>query len=199
MSNLSDATIGKFFTRKAFRARLRACMLAPYWDGLVSWMTQRGHPQRETYHTIRHGLRLAEFAAQEEGIADPALLSEPLAARYEATRAGYRRTQREIRLCLRRLLTFLREQGIVPAAQLPAVQPCPPVSTEYLRHLAEHRGIGAKRIALHRLHVVPFLQALDLSEEGDCAGAVDAAVVSAFVTTHAERLSRHQRKSMCAA
>lgn len=193
------ATIDRFFSRQRFRARLGACMLAPYWDDLAAWLTQRGHPDREIYHTIRFGLRFAECVVEEEGVHDPALLTEALIARHEARYAGRARVQREFRIYLRRLLAFLRERGIAAAAPLPQAEHSSPVLHEYVCHLAQHRGIGEKSIARHRLHVLPFLEAVQACETRHFAHSVDANAVCAFVTARAQTLCRHQRKSMCAA
>lgn len=198
MADDSPAAIHRFFRRQRFRDRLAACMLVPCWDDLASWMAQRGHAEREIYHTIRQALRFADYAVEVEGVDSPGLLSDALLARHERRHAGQAGVQREIRQYGRRLLTFLRHQGIVPAPQPPAASWSSPVLDEYMDHLARHRGIGERSIRLHRLHVVSFLKALGAGAAPDVAG-LDAAVVYAFVSARAARLSRHQRKSMCTA
>jgi integrase/recombinase XerD len=196
----SDTTIERLFKRRGFRARLLECMLAPYWGDLAAWMAERGHPQRQIYETIRLSLRLAEYAARVDGLTDPALLTGGLIVRYGATMTGHRRLQQDSRLCQWRLLTFLRERGIVRPEQPPSVEPCSQVLTDYLNHLAEHRGLGKKSIAAHRKHVALALEAFGLSEDGAAAApSVDAAAVFDHVMARAPSLSRSERKAMCAA
>lgn len=192
----SASAIEKYFKRRRFRARLSACMLAPYLDDLTAWLTERGRPQGAIYETLRNALRLAEFAVRE-GICDPTLLTDDLVDRLLVGVAGQPRLHKEVRLSLRRVMAFLRERGVVPAPRSSPVEPDPPLIAEYLRYLRDHRGIGESRVQLHRRHVSAFVEAIEGA--GKSISQLDAAGIFRFVTTRAQGMSRSQRKSMCAA
>jgi len=195
----SASAVDEYFKRGRFRARLRACMFEPFWDELVAWMRGQGYPRGTVYETIRHALRLAEFAEQE-GVREPALITDELVERHQAVWADHPRTQRSSRICLRRMMTFLRKLRLVRARQGAAAVPGPPLLREYLRYLAEHRGIGDRQIREHRRQVQPFLEALGVRDE--CGGAVahlNASDIFRFVTSRGERLGRAGRKTMCTA
>ena len=193
----STSVIDEYFRRKGFRARLRTCVLAPHWDELVSWMAGQGYPRGTVYETIRLALRLAEFAEQE-GVRDLALLSDELVERHLADWADAPRVRRDSRSCVRRVMALLRELGIVPRP------PPPPTASsgllgEYLRYLAEHRGITSSQIDKHRLQICAFLEAMAGDDELEAVARLDAGDIFGFVTARSKRLSRSGRKSMCAA
>lgn len=194
----SVSAVDDYFKRSGFRAQLRACMFEPFWDKLIAWMRGQGYPWRTVYDTIRHALRLAEFA-EGEGVGVPALLTDDLVRRHQAAWADRPRKQRDSRLCLRRVMAFLRETGIVPALQRPAAAPDPPMLREYLHYLAEHRGITCGQIRKHRLQVSAFLEALGDRGGQESITQLDAREVFRFVTSRSKQLGHSGRKSMCAA
>jgi len=173
-------------------------MFEPYWDDLVAWMKVQGYPRRSVYETMRHALRLAEFA-EEGGVHEPALLTDELVYHHQAAYADRPRVQRDSRLCLGRLMSFLREQNVVPACRRSSAAPCSPLLREYLRYLAEHRGITDRRIQEHRLQVSAFLEALRGDDERTAIAQLDAGDVFHFVSSRSKHLSRPGRRSMCAA
>jgi len=173
-------------------------MFEPYWDELVAWMKGQGYPRNTIYETLRHALWLAEFA-EEEGVREPALLTDELVHRHQASLADRPRAQRDSRLCVRRVMAFLRERGVVPIPQRSAAAAGPPLLRKYVRYLAEHRGITDHHIRKHGRQVRAFLEALGDRGEQESVGQLDASEVFRFVTTHSQQLTRSGRKSMCAA
>ena len=201
MHDSQDSTVtlsaDAYFKRSGFRARVRACMLAPHLDELVVWMTARGHPPNSIYTALRNALRLAEFA-EEEGVREPALLTDDLVGRLLTGVEGQPRLHKERRLSCRLTMEFLREQAIVPAAAMPPSESGPYLLSEYLRYLVNHRGVGTRHALRHRAHVSKFVQFV-LGDDVESVGSLEAAGVFRFVTTYAQELSRAQRKLMCAA
>lgn len=186
-----------YFLRNGFRTRLRACLLAPHWAHLIEAMRGRGYSRHVIYTTIHHALWFTEFAAAR-GIDDVGGLTHELVARYHDTRPQHPRMAAESRRCLWRVMVWLQEQGVFPAER---VSPAPASSAllgEYLRFLADHRGIGVRRIDRHRVHVRAFLESLGPAATFPFAG-LDAGAISRFVTARAAALGRSERKSMCAA
>jgi len=189
--------VNAYFIRMGFRARLRACLLAPYWDDLIETMCGRGYSRHVIYATIHHALWFAEFAATR-GVGDARGLTDELVIRYHGTCPQHPRMAAESRRYLRWVMGFLRAGGILPAVRAAPVTASLPLLDEYLRFLADHRGIGVRRIERHRVHVQAFLESLGPPDTVIPAG-LDAGAVFRFITTRAPALGRSERKSMCAA
>lgn len=196
-TDIRKTGVDGYFIRKGFRARLRACLLAPHWDDLIEAMRGRGYSRHVIYVTIHHALWFAEFAA-DRGIGEPRGLTDELVARYHDTRPQHPRMARESRRCLGHVMAFLREQGILAAERASPTTARPALLGEYLRFLADHRGIGVRRVDRHRVHVRAFLESFGSPATFTPAG-LDAGAISRFVTAHAAALGRSERKSMCAA
>jgi integrase/recombinase XerD len=194
-THLCSDSIENYFGRRGFRARLQACMLAPHWDELAAWLVARGHPDRQVYETLRHGLRLAEFA-DSLGIHGPGLLTGDLVDRCLADVSGQPRLHRDRRLCVLRVMAFLRERGLSPVPPSPE-EPNKPLVAEYLHYLREHRGTGEESVQRHRRHVCAFVDAVE-GKDGSTR-QLDADRIFRFVTKRAQGMSRSQRKAMCAA
>lgn len=178
---------------KRIRLGLASSLLAPYWDGLARRMFEQGYG----WHSVRRTIEIAKpFAAyaQLQGVYDAGELTEDLVERYLKVRR-----LRESPWCLRRLLSFLRERGILRTGSDSQDTPRHELLDEYLRFLLEHRGISTGRIDEHRRHAGAFLEALGESAERSTIGKLDVSTVFRFVTDRAATLTRSQRKAMCAA
>ena len=175
--------------RTRIAAALREGILAPYWDDLTQFLARRGH----SWHSVRRVIEIAKpFAAHAKaaGIAHARELNEALIDDYLKVRK-----LRESRTCLQCLMLFLREHGIVKDVQgkVP-VKPVSPIVEEYRQFLQNHRGIGRETSDQHQRYVEPLLEVLGKDSFQNLTGTV----IQQFITDYAQRLTRPQRKVLCA-
>src|SRR6185369_5190506 len=138
--------IERYFRRGCFRRRLRASLLEPYWDGFVEAMEQRGYQRYTICRSVEIALLFAEYAsAMDIGVH---ALSDAVVERYVDVRR-----YRESRWCLRHVMDYLREQGVLRASPARSGSTSPVLVVEYQRFLRDHRGISDDRAALHGIHV----------------------------------------------
>jgi integrase len=168
---------------------LERSILAPYWDGLAEFLIRRGH----TWYSVRRVIEIAKPFADHVKTAiagDPTRLNEALVDDYLKICE-----LREARMCLQRLMLFLYEQGIVKSAkpEVPAT-PVSPIVEEYRQFLKNHRGIGTATAARHELYVKSLLNALGNGGLQNLTGSV----IQQYITDCAQRLTRPQRKVLCA-
>jgi integrase/recombinase XerD len=184
--------IERYFRRGCFRRRLRASLLDPYWDGFIGAMEQRGYQRYTIYRSVEIALPFAEYAAAM-GISVHAL-GDAVVERYLEVRC-----YRESSWCLRHVVDFLRERGVLHASATRRASTSPALVIEYQGFLRDHRGISDDRAALHGVHVAAFLK--DLGRIGNAKGirSLTPAAVHAFIVGRADKLSRSDRKTMCTA
>ncbi len=190
------ARYGRWKRRRRIRSTLEQGLFAPYWDDLASFLFQQGY----SWYTVRRVIELAKplatYAEKQRGVRDVAALSDEIVTGYVEGRP-----RNESRPCLRLLLRFLRDRGIVPPAAEPSVSTRShhPVVDEFLDFLRDHRGTGQGTAEQHRRHVEALLSALGHQAQGEEFRSLSGASVQRFITSRAGELSRGQRKAMCAA
>jgi site-specific recombinase XerD len=186
--------IERYFRRGAYRARLRASVLAPYWNDFVEEMEGRGYRRYTTYRTVEVSLALAEHATKR-GLHDTASLTDEFVAKY----IRRRRSPRDAPRYLGHMVRFLRSRGAVPTpGARPAQAPCP-LAEEYARFLRDHRGIGEKTIGRRRADVSAFLESLGKEGTAATISSLSPDAVHAFVMARPEKLARSSKKTLCAA
>ena len=175
--------------RTRIAAALREGILAPYWDDLTQFLARRGH----SWHSVRRVIEIAKpFAAHAKaaGIAHARELNEALIDDYLKVRK-----LRESRTCLQCLMLFLREHGIVKDVQRKVpVKPVSPIVEEYRQFLQNHRGIRRETSDQHQRYVEPLLEVLGK----DSFQNLTSTVIQQLITDYAQRLTRPQRKVLCA-
>jgi integrase/recombinase XerD len=172
---------------------LARSLLAPHWDGLATWL----FGQRYTWYTVRRVITIAKaFASfsKRQGTRDAGGLTEERAQLYEG-RCGLR----EARRCLKLLARFLRSRGILdPVPSAPSKPPRPALLDEYVRFLADHRGLGPS-VSRHEHHVAAFLKSLKSPVTLSAIRRLEAAHVFRFIRSRSQALGPAERKAMCAA
>lgn len=186
--------IERYFRRGAYRARLRASLLEPYWNDFVEEMEGRGYRRYTTYRTIEVSLALTEYAAKQN-VCDAAGLTDGIVTRY----LRRRRTPRDARRYVGHMLRFLRWRGVVSApAPTPALAQHA-LAEEYACFLRDHRGIGETTIAQQRCDVSGFLDSLGPRISAATIAGLSPEAVHAFVMARAKKLGRGSKKRLCAA
>jgi site-specific recombinase XerD len=182
--------------RRRIRPTLEQGLFAPYWDDLACFLFKRGYSWYTLRRVIEVAKPLATYAEKQLGVLDVAALSEEVVAGYVEARP-----RNESRRCLRLLLLFLRDRGIVPPAADPSASARRryPVVAEFLDFLRDHRGTGQATAERHRRHVEALLSALGGPAPVEELRSLTGADVRRFITSRAGGLSRGQRKAMCAA
>ena len=169
-------------------------VLADWWDDIASFLLKRGH----AWYTVRRVIEIAKpFAvwAQSLGVRNASAITDDLVARY--LRIG--RRPREGLKCLRLLMVFLRQRGIVPARNPELHSPSVlGIIKEYLQFLRDQRGTGASTAEQHRHHIESLLKGLG-TPTAQRLQALSAPELQRFVTRRAAGLSRSERKVLCAA
>ena len=188
----SASSYAEWKQRPRIRPGIVEGLLAPYWDDLVATMFERGY----SWSTVRRTIEIAKpFAAyaEEQGVRRISDITDAVVDDYLKVRK-----LREGPTCLRLLLGFLRDRGILSRI-IPPKQPAPPLLEEYREFLRRHRGIGEGTIKSHSFHVQPFLATL--GEYADPPGIKDLAApaVSRFIEKRAAVLTSSERKRLCAA
>lgn len=185
---------GRWRKRRRITRGLADGVLADWWDDLASFLLKRGH----AWSTVRRVIAVSKlFAlwAQSLGVRDASTISDDLVARY----LGSGRRPTEAEKCLRLLMLFLRQRGIVPErkpeSDLPRV---PAVVMEYIEYLRDQRGTGASTAQQHRRHVESLLKASGMRTAKRLQG-LRGAELQRFITQRAAGLSRSGRKVLCAA
>ena len=186
--------VERYFRRKRFRCRLRATLLDPYWDGFVETMEQRGYQRYTIYRTVEIVVPFAEYAAATMGIRDADRLNEEVVERYLMTRCC-----RESPACLRHMMGYLRDRGVLRADPALRGSSGPALVLEYVSFLRDHRGIGDRRATLHGVHVRAFLESLGRVGTSKGIRRLTPAAIYSFVAGRADTLSRSGRKFMCTA
>jgi hypothetical protein len=180
--------------RRRIARGLEKGILAPWWDGLASFLVKHGH----AWYTVRRVIEISKpFAAWVEAVGIPvaSAITDELIERY--LRNG-RRTK-EGRKCLGLLMMFLRGQSIVPDREpesCPAVA-APPIIREYQKFLQDHRGTSAESAEQHKPHIESLLETLGIRTTKGLR-RLTGATLHRFITDRASKLSRSGRKMLCA-
>ena len=129
-------------------------LLAPHWDDFAATMFERGY----SWYTIRRTIEIAKpFAAYAKGngIGSAADLTPEVVDGYLK-----QRKLRESLNCLRLLMGYLGDNGILKMVVAPSEPPSPLLLEEYRKYLHGHRGIGEQTIKAHCSHVQALLATL---------------------------------------
>ena len=169
-------------------------VLAGWWDDIASFLLERGH----AWYTVRRVIEISKSFAvwvHSLGVCDASEISDELVERY----LGNGRRPKESKKCLRLLMAFLRQRGIVPERKPePHRQPSPAIIEEYLQFLRDQRGTGASTAEQHQHHIESLLKALGRRTVKELQG-LSAAELQRFITRRAAELSRSGRKVLCSA
>jgi site-specific recombinase XerD len=168
-------------------------LLAPHWDDFAATMFERGY----RWSTVRRTIEIAKpFAAYAKGngIGSATEFTDEVVDGYLK-----QRKLRESQNCLRLLMGFLAEHGVINPTVAPSEQPSPLLLEEYRHFLREHRGIGERTIKAHCSYVKLFLGTLGEHAEPATIQDLDATAVFRFIEARAAALTRSERKRLCAA
>ena len=181
--------------RTRIRPALERSIFAPYWDDLASFLFQKGY----TWYTVRRVIEIATplaVYATGRGVLDLTGLTDDVIRSYTEARP-----RNENRRCLRLMLRFFRERGLIADADAVSTsESAGGISGEYLAFLRDHRGTTQRTARQHLEHVEALLSELfgngNSIHQLRCLTGPD---VQRFIMCRAEALSRGSRKTMCAA
>ena len=180
--------------RTRVRPALERSIFAPYWDDLARFLFQQGY----TWYVVRRVIEIARPLAAYVaglGVRDATGLTDDVIRSYSEARP-----RNENRRCLRLLLLFFRDRGLIAEADtLSASESGDGISGEYLAFLRDHRGTGEQAARQHREHVEALLSYLGNGDSTHQLRCLTGPDIQRFITRRAEALSRGARKSMCAA
>ncbi|MFO1157313.1 MAG: site-specific integrase [Reyranellaceae bacterium] len=121
-------------------------------------------------------------------------LNEPMVERYLRYRAGKLSIQCGDRAALKRLLSVLRDAGMIGPAALPPITWHEQTFDEFAEYLCKERGLTPKAIIRHLPVVRRFLH--EVCPVGDL-GKVSQKDVTCYVERHARDQSAESGKAMC--
>ena len=173
---------------------LERSIFAPYWDDLASFLFRKGY----TWYTVRRVIEIATPLAAYLaglGVRDATGLTDDIIRSYSEARP-----RNENRRCLRLLLLFFRDRGLIADADaLSDSASVGGISGDYLAFLRDHRGTRERTAKQHREHVEALLSDLGNGNPTHQLRCLTGADIQRFITRRAEALSRGSRKTMCAA
>ena len=185
---------GRWRRRRRIARRLADGALAGWWDDIASFLLKRGN----AWNTVRRVIAISKpftVWAQSRGVHNASEISDELIARY--LRSGQRPSAAQN--CLRLLMVFLRQQGIVLKRKPESNPPRSVLIIEkYLEYLRRQRGTGAGTAELHRHYIESLLNAVGRHTAKRLRG-LRGAEIQRFITSRAAALSRAGRKRLCAA
>jgi site-specific recombinase XerD len=123
-------------------------------------------------------------------------LDERAAERYLRQRARKQSIQPGDRAALKRLLSVLRDAGMIPPAALPPVTPQDRIFEEFGDYLRTERGLAPKSIIRHRPVIRRFLYEVCPVGAGDL-GKISQEDVIRYIERHARDWSAASGKGMC--
>lgn len=190
--NVADYLSWKKRTR--IRRALERSIFAPYWDDLASFLFRKGYAWYTVRRVIEIATPLAAYAAGL-GVGDATELTDDVIRSYSEARP-----RNENRRCLRLVLLFFRDRGLIAEADaLSDSESAGGISGEYLAFLRDHRGTGERTARQHREHVEALLSDLGSGNSTLQLRRLTGSDVQRFITRRAGALSRGARKKMCAA
>ncbi|MER9965122.1 site-specific integrase [Mesorhizobium sp. M0045] len=116
--------------------------------------------------------------------------------RYVKHRAGKQCIQRGDRAALNRLLTVLREAGMIAPAPLPPIIPEDRVFAGFSDYLRQERGLAPRSIISHLLVIRRFLREVSPAGASDL-GNISQEDVTGYIARHARDGSAASGKGMC--
>ena len=180
--------------RTRIRPALERSIFAPYWDDLASFLFRKGY----TWYTVRRVIEIATPLAAYVaglGVRDATGLTDDVIRSYSEARP-----RNENRRCLRLVLLFFRDRGLIADADaLSDSESASAISGEYLAFLRDHRGTSERTARQHWEHVEALLSDLGNGNSTHQLRCLTGLDIQRFIMRHAEPLSRSARKVMCAA
>lgn len=123
-------------------------------------------------------------------------LDERMVERYLRQRAGKQSIQPGDRAALKRLLSVLREAGMIAPAMLPSATPDEQIFEAFSQYLREERGLAPKSIIRHLPAIRRFLREVCPAGASDL-GKISAGGVTGYIERHARDGSPASGKAMC--
>jgi site-specific recombinase XerD len=175
--------------------RRKAGLLGPQVEGYRAWLTQRGHTPGTIKNMLNDLGQVGQWAAAE-GL-DAAQLDEDRMVAFLAARraAGHRRVPGT--RAMAPLLSYLREAGVVPAAE-PVASPLGVLLGRYRSWLLGERGLAATTVRRYENTARRFLQEQALVDERFEPAALSGADVNAFLLRECGRVSAGSAKGRVA-
>ena len=123
-------------------------------------------------------------------------LDERMVDRYLRHRAGKQCIQPGDRAALKRLISVLREAGMIAPAPLPPIAPEDQIFEEFSDYLRRERGLAPRSIVSHLPAIRRFLNEVCPAGAGDL-GRISQDDVTHYVECHARDRSPESGKAMC--
>ena len=189
-----------------FRRWLRTRCLRPLLErGILGWLSddfarhlvQQGYTwltAEEAFRSVRRYLLHAERVCGVRGVRE---LTDEAAELYaRGAPDGVSRVER--RRCVRLLMRFLRDHGLLPPPAAPPPSPSLRIVDEYATFQMDHRGVSTATTRRNRRYVEELFSAEGRVDAG-AMEALDAAAIQRFVTRRARSLTPSLRKELCGA
>lgn len=187
-------TISTYFSRAGNQRRLHEGPLGVYIDEYAARLAGEGYRRSTAWRSLR---LVGDFSRWLErrhlGVGD---VGERVAASFLEERAGNRRPQTSDRPTLNKLLTVLRETGVIAPPKPAEVNTRERIFNDFAGYLARDRGLVHRTIVRHWPTVRLFLREEGVETVGDFA-RLDQAVIIGFVERHACDYSPATAKCLC--
>lgn len=126
----------------------------------------------------------------------PTDLDEQVAERYLKYRAGKQCIEPGDRAALKRLLSVLREAGMIAPAPLPPITPEDQIFEGFSDYLRQERGLAPRSIIRHLPFIRRFLREVCSAGTSDL-GKIRQEDVTRYIARHARDRSAGSGKAMC--
>jgi site-specific recombinase XerD len=173
----------------------KAGVLGPQVEGYRAWLAQRGYTPGTIKNMLNDLGRVGRWSAAE-GLEAAQLDEERMAAFRTARRAaGHRKIPG--RRAMAPLLSYLREAGVVAAAE-PVVTPLGALLRRYRSWLIQERGLAATTVRRYENTARRFLQEQASAQEGFEPAGLSGADINAFLLRECGRVSAGSAKGRVA-
>ena len=174
----------------------------PYLDGYARQLRERGYTEKTIAQYVGACRRLGSYVRRvgieldrlSEHDIDTFVERLPLSRARQPERATIRR---DYRRRLRLFLTYLRESGACPPADLPTTTD-PSWVTDYLAFLRDHRGLSEATIKDERRHLLRFLAHVGIDGTTDQLRLVSVRHADEFLIEAARGRKRTSMRYLCA-
>ncbi len=175
--------------------RRKAGLLGPEVEGYRAWLTRRGYTPGTVRNMLKDLSQVGLWSAAE-GLAAAELDEEQMAAFLAACHAAGRRRVLGTRGMLP-LLSYLREAGVVPAAE-PSLTPLGELLGQYRSWMVQERGLAPMTVLRYENTARRFLQ--EQASVGDAfePAALTGVDVNAFLLRECGRVSAGSAKGRVA-
>ena len=184
----------EYLTRSRLFRRLRNGPHGSHVELYASRLVEVGLNRRGTWRSLNLVGDLLSWLTRIGSI--PTELNERVVEKYLRHRSTKQCIQKGDRAALKRLLSVLRDAGVIAPAMRPPLTLHEQIFEAFSHYLREERGVTTRSIVHHLPFVRPFLREVYAGCAGDL-GRIGQADVTRYIERHARDQSASSGKAMC--